>query len=112
MSSPNPDLNPNDPDACPKWDWCRMHLDGQHLGELQLRAEVKGHRIYTREFDDGSSELAASIEVVIVPPGGGEPRRIPIPPGEVLEAAMMSDLMAGIAAMEGTQPGADPDARP
>jgi hypothetical protein len=94
MTNKPPDL-PNY--RCPPW--CVMHIDGRHVGELELAGTVSGFNIYTRPVDYGDSQVG--LQVIVVKPNGEEITQIAIDPGAVTEAAWLSELRQSLAVIEG-----------
>lgn len=77
--------------------WCAMDIDGRHVGELELAAQLKGYNIYTRPIDFGAGGVG--LEVIVATPQGQHTRRVEIEPGMVTEAATLAEfnrLLAGI----------------
>ncbi len=82
--------------------WCVMHIDGQHVGELELANMVNGFNIYTRPVDYGDDQVG--IQVIVARPDGTQVKTVNIDPDAITEAAWLSDLRQSLAVLEG-EPG-------
>jgi hypothetical protein len=94
MTEPTPET------PCP--DWCEMHVDGRHVGALELAATIKNHNVYVRPLDYGGGETG--LEVVVAVPDTEKTIRVEIEPGKVTESAWMADLQRSITALENGEP--------
>ncbi|MFI7608496.1 hypothetical protein ACIBTV_25550 [Micromonospora sp. NPDC049366] len=78
MSDLNPtptDGNPTPGTECP--DWCVMHLEGKHVGELSDPHPLKqGYTMYSRPIDEGDGRVG--MQLVVLNPEG-EHVTIPLP---------------------------------
>ena len=94
----NDETGPDTP--CPEW--CVMHVDRRHVGELELASVYGEYNIYVRPVDYGENQVG--MQVVVATPDGKLTTRVEIGPGEVMESAMLADLRASIAQIEGNAP--------
>lgn len=94
----DPPINPQDPGTrCP--DWCAMHIDGRHVGELELAAEVNGSNIYVRPIDYGDDQVG--LQIIVAKPDGTQVSQVEIEPRDVTEAAWLSELRRSLAVTDG-----------
>lgn len=102
MTTPDPQ-DPTTP--CP--DWCRMHIDGRHVAELELADTKKDYNIYTRPIDYGGGKTG--LELVVAKPDGTQISRVEVDPDKVTETAWLSELNRSLTAFENgtTIPGED-----
>lgn len=77
-------IEPATPDTdCP--DWCVMHIQGRHVGELTNPHRLsKGYTLYDRPIDEGDGKVG--IQLIVLDPEGQEVK-ISLPSAAVLAAA-------------------------
>jgi len=108
-------LEPHDSATeCPEW--CEMHIDGRHVGALNLETSVNGSNIYTRLVGHDDGEVGFEVVVAQVA-GTKEAARVELTPEDIAEhavvtQAMEADLRNSLAALENGTPVDDTDDRP
>jgi hypothetical protein len=91
---------------CPPY--CVMHVDGRHVGELDLAGSVQDFNIYTRPFDNGDGRTG--LEVIVAKPDGTRTSRVEVDPDDVTYAVWLSELRGSFHTLEGGDPETPGDA--